>query len=373
MKITMIAPCLMGLEKLVSGELREMGAENVRAENGRVLFEGDPAMVARANIRSRYAERICIRLGAFRAVTFEQLFQGIRALPWEEWIGRTDAFPVKGRCLDSRLTSVPACQSVIKKAVVERLSKAYQLPWLEETGPVHQIQFLLMKDEISVLLDTSGPGLHKRGYRANATEAPIKETMAAAMAYLAFVQGDSVVYDPCCGSGTLLIEAALLAMKIAPGLRRRFAAEKWSQIPAACWSSERRAAQEMIERDRPFEAYGADIDENAVRLAQENAAKAGVGSRIHVQCGDVADFQPKTENGVILCNPPYGERLLDLRQAEELYAKMGARFPRKPYWDMAIICPDEQFEVHFGRPADKRRKLYNGMIKCQLYLYRIRK
>ena len=373
MNFTMVAPCLMGLEKLVAGELRALGADQVRAENGRVWFDGDAAMLARANLCSRYAEHICIAVGSFRAVTFEQLFQGVRALPWERWIGKEDAFPVKGRCLDAKLTSVPACQSVIKKAIVERLRSAYRLPWFAETGPVHQVQFLLMKDEISLLIDTSGPGLHKRGYRANATEAPIKETMAAAMAYLAFVRGDSTVYDPCCGSGTLLIEAALLALHIAPGLRRRFAAERWTQIPASCWSSERRAAQERIVRDRPFAAYGSDIDENAVRLAQENAAKAGVGARIHVRTADVASFAPATDRGIILCNPPYGERLLDIQQAEELYRTMGRRFPQQPGWTSAIICPDEQFESCFGRPADKRRKLYNGMIKCQLYLYGVRK
>ncbi len=373
MNFTMIAPCLFGLESLVAGELREMEAQNVRAENGRVLFEGDARILARANINSRYAERICISMGSARAVTFEQLFQAVKAMPWEKWIGKTDAFPVKGRCLDSKLTSVPSCQSIIKKAIVSRLQQAYHLPWFEETGAVHQVQFLLMKDEVTVMLDTSGPGLHKRGYRANATEAPIKETMAAAMAYLAHVQGRDTVYDPCCGSGTLLIEAALLALKIAPGLRRRFAAERWSQIPAACWAEERRRAQDQIQTDCNFVAYGSDIDENAVKLAKENAVKAGVGSRIHVTRGDVARFEPKTENGVILCNPPYGERLLDRQQAEEIYRKMGQQFPNRPYWNYAVICPDEQFEVHFGRPAQKRRKLYNGMIKCQLYLYSIRK
>lgn len=372
MNFTMIAPCLFGLESLVAGELREMGALNVRAENGRVFFEGDAQILARANIGSRYAERICIEMGHFRATTFEQLFQAVRALPWERWIGKSDAFPVKGRSLDSKLASVPSCQSIIKKAIVERLRGAYHLPWFEETGAVHQVQFLLMKDEICLMLDTSGAGLHKRGYRANATEAPIKETLAAAIAYLARVRGDSTVYDPCCGSGTLLIEAAMLALRIAPGLRRRFAAERWAQISPEVWRTERSRAQEQIFKDRPFTAYGSDIDENAVRLAQENAAKAGLSARIHIKRADLADFKPITENGVILCNPPYGERLLDIQQAEVLYRKMGERFPKTPYWNFAIICPDEQFEHCFGRGADKRRKLYNGMIKCQLFTYTIK-
>ena len=319
-QIKMVAPCLFGLEGLVAGELRTMEAQKVEAQNGRVLFEGDASVLARANIGSRYAERIQILMGTFQARTFEQLFQGVKALPWEAWIGKTDAFPVKGRSLDSKLTSVPDCQSIIKKAIVERLKMAYHLPWFEETGPMHQIQFLLMKDTVSVMLDTSGAGLHKRGYRANATEAPIKETLAAAMAYLAHVRGDSNLYDPFCGSGTILIESALLALRIAPGLRRRFAAEKWAQVPNEVWSIERRRAQDQIFTDRPFMAYGSDIDPQALRLAAENAQKAGVGSRIHLEQRPVADFTPSTEKGMIICNPPYGERLLDIQQAEEIYS-----------------------------------------------------
>ena len=366
-QIKMVAPCLFGLEGLVAGELRTMEAQKVEAQNGRVLFEGDASVLARANIGSRYAERIQILMGTFQARTFEQLFQGVKALPWEAWIGKTDAFPVKGRSLDSKLTSVPDCQSIIKKAIVERLKMAYHLPWFEETGPMHQIQFLLMKDTVSVMLDTSGAGLHKRGYRANATEAPIKETLAAAMAYLAHVRGDSNLYDPFCGSGTILIESALLALRIAPGLRRRFAAEKWAQVPNEVWSIERRRAQDQIFTDRPFMAYGSDIDPQALRLAAENAQKAGVGSRIHLEQRPVADFTPSTEKGMIICNPPYGERLLDIQQAEEIYSVMGKVFPQE--WSSTIISPSERFETLFGRPAQKRRKLYNGMIRCQVFLY----
>ena len=366
-QIKMVAPCLFGLEGLVAGELRTMEAQKVEAQNGRVLFEGDASVLARANIGSRYAERIQILMGTFQARTFEQLFQGVKALPWEAWIGKTDAFPVKGRSLDSKLTSVPDCQSIIKKAIVERLKTAYHLPWFEETGPMHQIQFLLMKDTVSVMLDTSGAGLHKRGYRANATEAPIKETLAAAMAYLAHVRGDSNLYDPFCGSGTILIESALLALRIAPGLRRRFAAEKWAQVPNEAWSIERRRAQDQIFTDRPFMAYGSDIDPQALRLAAENAQKAGVGSRIHLEQRPVADFTPSTEKGMIICNPPYGERLLDIQQAEEIYSVMGKVFPQE--WSSTIISPSERFETLFGRPAQKRRKLYNGMIRCQVFLY----
>ncbi len=363
------APCLLGIEGLVAGELRRMEALEVEAQNGRVLFRGGLGILARANLCSRFAERIQILMGTFPAASFEALFQGVRALPWERWIGKQDAFPVKGRSLSSQLASLPDCQSIVKKAVVERLKEKYQLSWFEETGPVHQISFLILKDQVSVMLDTSGPGLHKRGYRQNAAEAPIKETLAAAMADLAHIRGDSVLYDPFCGSGTLLIESALLALRIAPGLRRRFSAERWAQIPAQIWQEERSRAQGLVLADRPFVAYGSDIDENALRLTEENAKKAGVGSRIRVEKRDIRDFCPAGDRGVVLCNPPYGERLLDLRQAQELYKAMGERFARRPGWSYGVISPDETFEQCFGRKADKRRKLYNGMIKCQVYLY----
>lgn len=366
---TMSAPCLLGLEGLVADELRAMGAQKVEPQNGRVLFAGGCDMLARANIGSRFAERIQVFLGAFPARSFDALFEGVKALPWEAWIGKTDAFPVKGRVLSSKLASVPDCQSIVKKAVVERLKQSYRVPWFEETGPVHQIQFLIMKDEAFLMLDTSGPGLHKRGYRENAAQAPIKETLAAAMAHLAHVRGDSRVFDPFCGSGTILIEAALLALRIAPGLRRRFAAERWAQIDPAVWREERARAQGMIFQERPFEAHGSDIDPSALRLARENAVKAGVGKRLFFSEADAGTFTPQGEKGVVICNPPYGERLLDVEQAQALYQMMGQAFVQKPGWSYAVISPDEQFEHLFGRRADRRRKLYNGMIKCQLYMY----
>lgn len=368
-QIKMSAPCLLGIEGLVGEELRRMGAEKVEAQNGRVLFEGDERMLARANLNSRYAERIQIQMGSFSAQTFEELFQGVKALPWERWIGKQDAFPVKGSSLNSQLSSVPTCQSIIKKAIVERLKEKYQLSWFEETGALHQVQFLIMKDQVSVLLDTSGAGLHKRGYRANATEAPIKETLAAAMAYLSHIRWDGMLYDPFCGSGTILIESALLALNIAPGLRRRFAAEKWPQISEDAWKWEREAAMSAICMDRKFAAFGSDIDEGALALTEANAKKAGIPGRIHLTRRDIRDFTLAGESGAVICNPPYGERLLDVRQAEELYREMGKVFPCRSGWTYSIISPDEDFEARFGRVADRRRKLYNGMIKCQLYMY----
>lgn len=367
--IRMSAPCLFGIEGVLADELRRMGASEVTPDTGKVLFSGDEAMLARANLSSRFAERIQVQLSEFPARTFDELFEGVKALPWERWIGKQDAFPVKGWSLNSKLHSVPDCQAIVKKAVVERLKSAYKLPWFEETGPVHQIQFSILKDRASILLDTSGEGLHKRGYRPRANEAPIKETLAAVMADLARVRGYSRVIDPFCGSGTLLIESALIAMRIAPGLNRTFAAEKWGAIPKKVWQEERQYAMSRIIRDNEFEAVGYDIDEHALELTRLNAKRAGVASRIRVEKRDIRDFSDHGEKATILCNPPYGERLLDVKEAETLYREMGKVFARKEKFGYYIISPHEDFEALFGRRADKRRKLYNGMIKCQLYMY----
>ena len=363
------APCLFGIEGILGDELRRMGAENVRPENGRVLFAGDMELLARANIGSRYAERIQIHLGSFPARSFEELFQGVKALPWEVWIGQKNAFPVKGWALNSALHSVPDCQSIIKKAVVDRLSQTYGLRWFDETGPVCQIQFTILKDEATLLLDTSGAGLHKRGYRANAGGAPIKETLAAAIGDVMRVRRAAQVCDPCCGSGTMLIEAALAAKGIAPGVRRRFAAMDWGSVPGSIWKEERQRARERERPDAVFQAHGGDIDEACLRLTEENAAKAGVAGCVTAKRADLRQFQPEGDTGVVLCNPPYGERLLDVKAAEELYRVMGRVFRPKPGWSYGIISPHENFETLFGRQADKRRKLYNGMLKCQLYMY----
>lgn len=367
--IKMAAPCLLGLEGLAAGELRRMEAANVTAENGRVFFEGDEAMLVRANLNCRYSERICIVMGRFEAVTFDELFEKTKALPWEQWIGKSDAFPVKGSSLNSKLHSVPDCQKIIKKAVVERLKAKYALSWFEETGALHRIQFLIMKDNVLLMLDTSGAGLHKRGYRPNGAIAPIKETLAAAMADIAFVRRDSHVIDPCCGSGTILIEAAMKALNVAPGLRRSFVAEHWRQISAEAWRSERERAKDLINRDAKFSACGYDIDGSVIELAKENAYKAGMSKRITFEQRDIADFRPDGERGVVVCNPPYGERLLTEDEARDIYRTMGERFERREGWSYAISTPDEEFEHSFGRKCDKQRKLYNGMLQCRLYLY----
>lgn len=363
------APCLFGVEGLLGDELRRMGAQDVQPQNGRVLFRGGTEIVARANINSRYAERIQLLLGKFPVHSFEELFQGVRALPWERFIERKAAFPVKGWSLNSELHSVPDCQSIIKKAIVERLKQKYGIAWFEETGTTVQVQFTLLKDEVSLLIDTSGVGLHKRGYRSNAGGAPLKETLAAAIVDVTRARLAQQVVDPCCGSGTLLIEAALAARRIAPGIRRRFSFMDWEWFPKEVWREERVRAMEQVQNDRPFTAIGSDIDPEAVKLTAENAAKAGVGAQVRATVRDLRDFVPEGDSGVVLCNPPYGERLLDVEAARELCRVMGKVFVPKPGWSYAIISPDEDFEKLFGRPADKRRKLYNGMLKCQLYIY----
>lgn len=365
----LVCPCLLGVEGLVSDELKSMEAKNVEPQNGRVIFDGSEEMLARANICSRFSERVLIQMGSFRALSFEELFQAVKALPWERWIGKNDAFPVKGRSLSSKLSSVPDCQSIIKKAVVERLKQKYHLNWFEESGALYQIQFLIMKDNVSIMIDTSGAGLHKRGYRANSTEAPIKETLAASMVHLARVRRDANFIDPFCGSGTILIEAAMYAQNIAPGMQRHFSAESWGNLDKTVWQKEKARALDNIRRDTTFSAYGYDIDGAAISLTLENARKAGVIAQIHAEKRDISDFKAIGEYGCVICNPPYGERLLDIRQAEEIYTTMGNVFEQKHGWSYSIISPDESFEDCYGRKADRRRKLYNGMIKCQFYMY----
>lgn len=365
----LVCPCHFGLESVLCFEAKRIGADNVKAENGRISFEGTADIIAKANICLATAERVLIELGSFKALTFEDLFQGVKSLEFEEYIGRKNAFPVKGHSLNSKLASVPACQSIIKKAVVERLKEKYSLSWLEETDSVVQISFSIMKDIVTVYLDTSGIPLHKRGYRKNATLAPIKETLAAGIVDLARVRRESFVVDPFCGSGTILIEAAFKAMNYAPGLKRSFAAEKWGCLPRRIWSDERQAALSRINKDCGFKAVGSDIDPSAIEIAKENARRAGVASAIEFFTNDVKSFMPYNKGEIVICNPPYGERLLDIRAAEEIYTTMGKQFFADSEHPCYVITSSDGFEKKFGKPAKKCRKLYNGMMKCRLYMY----
>ena len=364
-----VAPCLFGVESIAAGELTRLDIKNVKAENGRVLFEGDYNTLARANICSRYLERICINVGEFEATSFEELFEGVKKLPWERFIGKKDAFPVNGYSLNSALFSIPDCQSIIKKAIVERLKSKYQISWFDETGAELKIRFSILKNMVTMMIDTSGEGLHKRGYRPASNAAPIKETLAAALCYFARLRDFHTLYDPMCGSGTILTEGAMMVKNIAPGINRRFTAEQWKQIPPEVWKEERERAKSLEKPEIPFKAYGSDVDDYALRIALDNAKRAGVADYITFTKGDATQFTPKTERGTVIVNPPYGERLMDTKSVQELYGKLGKAFAPQRGWSYYVITADEDFEKAFGRKADKRRKLYNGMIKCQLYMY----
>ncbi|MBE6835397.1 MAG: class I SAM-dependent RNA methyltransferase [Ruminococcaceae bacterium] len=369
MEYNLTVPTLLGLEKPIADELKSLGAENVTSENGRVFFTGDERMIARTNICSRFSERVQILVGSFTAKSFEELFEGTKALEWENFIGKTDAFPVKGYSVSSTLFSVRDCQSIIKKAVVERLKSKYNIEWFEETGSIYQIQFSVMKDRVLLLIDTSGTALHKRGYRLSANEAPIKETLAASLCYFSRLRPYHKLYDPMCGSGTILIEGALMAHNIAPGLNRNFSAERFSFIERNIWDEERERARDKIKHCEDFHAYGSDIDKNALSFARENAKRAGVEKYIDFSLKNVSEFSPSTERGTVITNPPYGERLMENGEVDELYRILGKAFVQKHGFSYSVITPHENFEQLFGREADKRRKLYNGMIKCQLYMY----
>ena len=368
MSMEFYVPCLFGLEGLVGDELRRLGMDAVRAENGHVRFSGEAADMARANVSLRCGERVLIELGSFPAESFDALFEGTRALPWERFIPRAGAFPVKGHSLSSALHSVPDCQRIVKKAVAARLGAKYGVEWLPENGETYQIQFSLMKDVATLWLDTSGAGLHKRGYRPAAVAAPLRETLAAAMVTLARYRGKGDFCDPFCGSGTIAIEAALSAKNRACGLRRGFAAEKWTTLPPEIWQTARREAMDR-EFAGDYRIFASDIDPKAVSLAKQNAERAGVADLIGFSVADATKFSRETERGVIVTNPPYGERLMEKRDAETLYRQFGAALRGRENWKLYLLSSHTEFERSFGREADRKRKLYNGMIKCDLYMY----
>ncbi len=363
-----MVPCLFGLEGPAAEELRRMGCENVRAENGHVRFTGDAAACARANIRLRTGERVLLRLGGFEARTFDQLFEGVRALPLARLIPKDGQFPVKGYSLDSALHSVPDCQKIIKKAAATALGAAYHVQWLPETGALYQLQFSIVKDCAEIFLDTTGAPLFKRGYRPGHVAAPLRETLAAGLVGFAYYRGRDALWDPFCGSGTIPIEAALMARNRAPGLHRSFAAQSWSGLPTRVW---RDAAQEArsLEYHGEYHIFASDIDPKAVALARENAERAGVAADITFDVADACAAPAPWEKGVIVCNPPYGERMLEREEAQALYRDMGRAWRGLDGWGKYIISSEPDFERFYGAPAAKRRKLYNGMIQCYLNMY----
>ncbi len=369
--LQLVATCLFGLEKLLGEEIDALGYKRLGTIDGRVIFETPERGVAVCNLRLRYAERVLVLLGKFRAKSFDELFEGTKALPWEDWIGREGAFPIKGHSVKSALFSVPDCQRIVKKAVADRLSSVYHLYRLPENGALYAISFFLLKDEAYLMIDTTGVTLHKRGYRTQGGIAPLRETLAAAMAAMARPREDVLLVDPMCGSGTIAIESALLTGHIAPGLARSFAAESFGLLSPAVWREERERARAEI-RPYPAKIYASDLDPSCVSLAWENARRAGVEDRIGFRVADVRNFTSPVPGarGTIVTNPPYGERLGDLEQARELSTAMGKAFRKNiPSWQLYIISSDENFERYFGRRADKVRRLYNGMIRCQFYQF----
>ena len=363
-----VVPCLFGLEGLAADELRRMDMEEVAAENGRVSFSGDEAALVRANLRLRTGERVLLEVGSFEAKTFDALFEQTKALPWERWIPRDAAFPVTGHSLNSALFSVPDCQKIIKKAVVERLKSRYHIAWFDESAETVQIRFSIMKDQVSLCLDTSGEDLHKRGYRPAHNAAPLRETLAAAMVNLSRYRGRDDFCDPFCGSGTIPIEAALIARNIAPGINRHFAAMDWRTLDKKLWQEEKDMAR-SLEYHGDYRIFASDLDPKAVAMAKANAERAGVAELIRFETADARSFARETERGVLVTNPPYGERIGEKEEAEELYRAFGAAYRASANWQLYLLSSHTEFERCFGRKADKKRKLYNGMIKCDLFMY----
>lgn len=364
-----VIPCLLGLESLVGDEIKKLGLSDVRVENGRVLCRGEARDIARLNLNLRCGARVILVLHKFRATDFESLFQGVRAVHWEDWIPREGEFPVVGYSINSTLHSVPACQSIVKKAVVDRLSAAYGIAQFPETGRRYQVRFSIMKDEVTVGLDTSGEGLYKRGYRAHGVAAPLKETLAAAMVKLSHYNGRDPFCDPFCGSGTICIEAALIAKNRAPGLNRTFAAQKWKVLPSEHWMT---AVEEALDKefDRTYDIWGGDIDPRAIDIARSNAEKAEVEDTVRFEVYDARRFYSTEPYGRVVTNPPYGERLMQKQEVSKLYGAFGHAVRLLPEgWKVSILSSHTEFEEVFGAKAKKKRKLYNGMLKCDLFMY----
>lgn len=368
--VQLTATCAFGLESIVGRELKTLGFNDLKVDRGRVGFAGPLDAICRANLWLRCADRVLLTVGEFQATTFDELFDQTTALPWADWLPEDAEFPVIGKSVKSQLSSVPACQGVVKKAVVEALSRTYGRSQFEESGPRYRIQISLLKDTATVTLDTSGDGLHRRGYRDRSAPAPLRETLAAAMIYLSNWQPTWPLADPTCGSGTIAIEAALIGRNLAPGLTRRFDAARWQALPKKLWELARQEARDLARPDQKLQISGSDIAPEAIALSQRHAARAGFKKdELQFEVLPLAEFKSPRRYGYIVCNPPYGERLGDIRTAEDLYRQMGRVFPRLRDWSYLILTPHEQFERLFGRKATHRRKMYNGAMKVWLYQY----
>ena len=368
MQLQLIAPCLFGLEGIAGDELRRMGMENVKVEDRRVLFTGDENALCKANVCLRTGERIMVVLAQFQAKTFEELFQGVYRTNLEDFIGKEDQFPVKGHCLNSQLMSVSDCQAIIKKAASRRLGEKYGISWLPETGIKYQLHFTILNDQVTLSLDTSGQGLHKRGYRAIGNDAPLHETLAAGMIQLTRYRGREFFWDPFCGSGTIPIEAALIAKNRAPGLTRSFAGQEFPWIGKEAWQNARQEARDK-EFKGDYRILGSDSDPACVSLSFANAKKAGVSDCVTFKDADATKMSLPAEEGILVCNPPYGERMMEQQSAQRLYSALGRHLKYANNWKKFVITSEPEFEHYFGKRADKKRKFYNGKIKCDYYMF----
>ena len=366
---TLIATAAMGLESIVAKEVKELGYD-CQVENGKVIFKGDETAIARANMWLRTADRIKILVGEFKAYSFDELFENTKKLPWEDFLPVDAEFPVQGKSVKSKLYSVPDCQAIVKKSIVERLRTAYKrTSWLDETGPLFKIEVAIHKDVASITLDTSGQGLHKRGYRIGQGEAPLKETLAAALIQLTTWNPDRPFVDPFCGSGTIAIEAALIGQNIAPGFNREFLSEEWPLMPDDVWEKTRLEAEDLANYDQPLEILGTDIDHRMIEVSKENALEAGLGDLVKFKQMQVRDFTSDLEYGIIVGNPPYGERLGERKEVEHMYQEMGKAFEKLDTWSVYMLTSHENFEQCYGKQATKKRKLFNGFIRTDYYQY----
>lgn len=368
-KVRCIATAAFGIESVLAYEIKALGFQGVEVFNGYVEYDADLQGICKSNLWLRTAERVFIKIGSFKAETFEELFQGVKKLPWGDWLNGESEFPVNGKSIKSKLFSVSDCQAITKKAIVECMKANTGIEWFPENGPKFPITVALLKDEATLMIDTSGEGLHRRGYRARGNEAPLKETLSSALVQLSRWRPDQMLADPFCGTGTILIEAALMARNIAPGLNRKFVSETWPGIPTELWKSERKEAYTAMKMDLPLQIMGFDKDPQAIKTARINAEEAGVEDCIVFETRDLADFTVHGVGGVIVTNPPYGERMGEIQEVSALYESLGRKMKTMDTWSLNAITAFEDFEKVYGKKATKNRKIYNGRIKCYFYQY----
>ena len=370
MKLELIATATFGLEAVVKREIQQLGYKILKTEDGKITYMGDERAIVRSNLWLRSADRVLLKMAEFKAYEFEELFQQTKGIAWEELIPIDGEFTVTGTSVKSKLHSVPACQSIVKKAIVERLKDFYGVEHFEETGAAYTVKVTILKDNVTLTVDTSGTGLHKRGYRVQDVAAPIKETLAAAMVQLSFWRAGRILIDPCCGSGTVPIEAAMIGRNIAPGLNRTFACQEWELIDQKIWKEEKKAAFESIDYDAELDISGFDINKKAVEAARQNAEEAGVDDCVRFARADARKLRPNGENGIIITNPPYGERIGEEKEIQEIYEGFRRFFGENPDWSLFMITTDKEAEDKvMGRPADRRRKLYNGRLETCYYQF----